>query len=229
LWVGELPLSARSHPPRRPAPCSSLTRPQFRFPTFSSLKQHPGRANALPAATDREAVAKAAREVAVGGVHFVWTQLGALDALQRGRAEAKRGLLELHAQRRAGGEVGEVAMPSLHDGSEAEGPGGARSPAADEAVPAPDAAPPADPDLASVLTALDAHVDRLYTALPPNTLLIVTTCQGDTHDTRRLQQQAYRRAQGLDGLQAWSPACEAYLDRLREKGMQALCFASVKQ
>ena len=185
-------------------------------------------------------MAKAAREVTAGGAHFVWTQLAGLDALQRGRAEAKRGLSELHAQHLSSGEAGEAGAPPLHDGSEdaAAGPGSgsvggrARS-TADEAAPgAPDTAlspAAADPELAAALSALDAHVDTLHAALPPNTLLIVATCQGDTHDTRRLQQQAYRRAQGLDGLPPWSPACEAHLDRLRERGMQALCFASVKQ
>lgn len=159
----------------------------------------------------------------------MWTQFSGLDALQRGRAEGKRAALEAHAQALAdGGEGGaEVAgpRPPLHDGSEGGAAAGAGG-AADEAADPP---PPPDAQLASVLADLDAHVGRLESSLLPNTLLILTTCQGDTHETRRLQQQAYRRAQGLDGLPPWSPGCEAHLDRLRERGMQGLCFARVKQ
>jgi len=195
---------------------------------------HPGRANALPAQTDREAAVKASREACAPGIHFVWTQLGGLDALQRARAEARRAALEVHAQALAdgGGEADVGPHPPLHDGGEpGAGPGAGAPPplAADEAAPDVPPAPPPDAELSTVLADLDAHVARLEAALPSNTLLILATCQGDTHDTRRLQQQAYRRAQGLDGLPPWSPGREAHLDRLRERGMQALCFATVKQ
>jgi hypothetical protein len=123
-----------------------------------------------------------------------------------------------------GGEGGGDAgpMPPLHDGGGGPPPAGAADPPAS----------PADADagrLDAILAGLDEHVARLEAALPANTLLIVATCQGDTHDTRRLQQQAYRRAQGLDGLPPWSPACESHLDGVRERGMQALAFCTVKQ
>jgi hypothetical protein len=81
----------------------------------------------------------------------------------------------------------------------------------------------------ATLASLDAHVGTLIDAAPPNTLVVVATCHGDTADTRRLQEQAYRRARGLDGLPPWSVAAEAHLAGVREAGMRALVFCRVKQ
>ena len=67
----------------------------------------------------------------------------------------------------------------------------------------------------------------LAAACPRGTLLIVATCHGDTADTRRLQEQAYRRARGLDGLPPWSVEGEAHLSRVRERGLQGLLFCRI--
>ena len=44
-------------------------------------------------------------------------------------------------------------------------------------------------DEVGALLRLDALVGRVWAALPPNTLLLAPTCQGDTAATRRLQVQ----------------------------------------
>jgi RNA exonuclease 1 len=217
-----------------PGPPIPHAHPTFLHSRTRSLKRHAGRTNALPCATDGEAVAKAARVAGAPGVSFVWTQLMGLDAFHRSRAEARRSAVEAWAQRvaSAGGEGdGEPPgpMPPLHDGG--SGGGSAGGGGTDAPAGSADAPPDADDTarLDAVLAGLDGHLASLEAALPPNTLLIVTTCQGDTHDTRRLQQQAYRRAQGLDGLPPWSPGAEAHLDAVRERGMQALAFCTVKK
>ncbi len=42
------------------------------------------------------------------------------------------------------------------------------------------------------------------------------------------QEQKYRRQQGLDGMPAWTPACEEVLARANMQAVRGLCFAAVK-
>ena len=44
----------------------------------------------------------------------------------------------------------------------------------------------------------------------------------------RLQEQKYRRQQGLDGMPAWSPGCEEALAAANARAVCGLCFAAVK-
>ncbi len=83
--------------------------------------------------------------------------------------------------------------------------------------------------LLRVAQQLDAHVGEVYDALPPNSLLIVATGQGDTPECRRQQELKYRRQNGLDGLPRWSQAAEEEFSELCDRVMRGLCFAAVKQ
>jgi RNA exonuclease 1 len=83
--------------------------------------------------------------------------------------------------------------------------------------------------LLRVAQQLDEHVGQLYDALPPNSLLIVATGQGDTAECRRQQELKYRRQNGLDGLPRWSQAAEEEFGELCDRVMRGLCFAAVKQ
>jgi RNA exonuclease 1 len=188
-----------------------------------------GAADGVPVGTDSEAAAKAARAVAApaggqGAPHLVWTRLTSLAALQEARADAARAAVSAHAERvERGGEEG-AALPPLGDGCPPP-PGSAPTPPAPSLLNPDEYGRQVDATLAS----LDAHVGTLIDAAPPNTLVVVATCHGDTADTRRLQEQAYRRARGLDGLPPWSVAAEAHLAGVREAGMRALVFCRVKQ
>eukprot|EP00887_Chlorella_sp_A99_P005460 scaffold1.g5460.t1 len=84
-------------------------------------------------------------------------------------------------------------------------------------------------EVESALRGLDAHMEALWEGLPPGTLLIVATGQGDTPYSRHVQEQRYRRQQRLDGQPPWSPAAEADLAALQARAQRALCFAAVKR
>ncbi|KAK9820565.1 hypothetical protein WJX72_011714 [[Myrmecia] bisecta] len=86
-----------------------------------------------------------------------------------------------------------------------------------------------DKQVERLLATIDRQIGELHRALPPNTLLLVVTCQGDTAECRRLQEQKFRRQQGLDGLPPWSTDCEAEFARILAGATRALCFCSVKQ
>lgn len=83
--------------------------------------------------------------------------------------------------------------------------------------------------LDAALRALGEQVAAVHAALPPGTLLVVTSGQGDTPYGKHLLGQKYRRQQGLDGLPPWSVECEAHLASVNSTAADALCWATVKQ
>ena len=198
-----------------------------------------GRASGIPAGTDGERASRAAREVASGGsrgggstsVNLVWTQLTGLARLQQARADAKRALVVKYAEAAEASEKEEGAakpsLPPLFDGCEN---GGENSGDGDGDDDKRNNETFDDPfELDTTLRQIDAHINALITAAPTNTLVVVVTCHGDTAETRRLQEQAWRRAQGLDHLPRWSLQAETHLASVRSAGMRGLCFCGVKQ
>ncbi|BDA41970.1 Small RNA degrading nuclease 5 [Coccomyxa sp. Obi] len=79
-----------------------------------------------------------------------------------------------------------------------------------------------------ILKQLDERLGRIYAALPPNAMLIVAAGQGDTAEVRRLQEQKWRRQQGLDGLPPWSVESEGLLAEAMVNALHGLCFCTVK-
>ena len=205
-----------------------------------------GRASGIPAGTDGERASRAAREVASGGsrggggsatsVNLVWTQLTGLARLQQARADAKRALVVKYAEvaeaAEKKGEEGAAKkppLPPLFDGCK-KGSGGENNGADGDDNDDDDDETFDDPfELETTLRQIDAHLNTLITAAPANTLVVVVTCHGDTAETRRLQEQAWRRAQGLDHLPRWSLQAETHLASVRSAGMRGLCFCGVKQ
>lgn len=195
-----------------------------------AVNRHVGGAvDGVPVASDGKAAARAARAVSVtpgspAAPHFVWTRLAGVAALQDARADAARAAVAAYATAAEADPTSPPQLPPLGDGCP---------------PPADTAPPPPSPSLLhpdeyqrqmdATLAAADRHVGTLVDAAPPNTLIIVATCHGDTADTRRLQEQAYRRARGLDGLPPWSVAAEAHLASVRERGLRGLVFCAVKQ
>ena len=170
-------------------------------------------ASGVPAKNDAEAAACAAGEATKAGVHFVWTQFRGYHAWQEERAQERRAAVDAYA-RAANAGAPPPDLPPLHDGVH----------------PSPPLSEPELPeDALERLKQVDAHVGRVHAALPPNSLLVVATCLGDTPEVRRLRTMAWRRGSRLDGLPSWSETCEAHLDRLRMRASRALCFATVKQ
>jgi len=215
--------------------CTLVDRPEF-------VNRHvSGRASGIPAGTDGERASRAAREVASGGgrggsvstsVNLVWTQLTGLARLQQSWADAKRALVVKYAEAAekkkkkkkkegAGGEEEErrPPLPLLFDGCESVN--GENAEKNDNSFDDPF-------ELETTLRQIDAQLDALITAAPANTLVVVVTCHGDTAETRRLQEQAWRRAQGLDHLPRWSLQAETHLAAVRSAGMRGLCFCAVK-
>jgi hypothetical protein len=86
-----------------------------------------------------------------------------------------------------------------------------------------------DERLQTTARQLDEHIGKVYDALPPNSMLIVATGQGDTAECRRQQELKYRRQNRLDGLPPWSQAAEEQFHELCDEVMRGLCFAAVKQ
>lgn len=205
-----------------------------------------GRASGIPAGTDGERASRAAREVASGGsrgggggsatsVNLVWTQLTGLARLQQARADAKRALVVKYAEaaeaaeKEGGAAAKKPPLPPLYDGCENSGGenGGNGDNDSDEKKNNETFDDPFELD--TTLRQIDAHLSALITAAPANTLVVVVTCHGDTAETRRLQEQAWRRAQGLDHLPRWSLQAETHLASVRSAGMRGLCFCGVKQ
>ena len=204
--------------------CTLIDRPEF-------VNRHvSGRASGIPAGTDGERASRAAREVASGGsrgggntsVNLVWTQLTGLARLQQAHADAKRALIVKYAEAAEAAEKKEGTakppLPRLFDGCE----NGESDKKNNEIFDDPC-------ELETTLRQIDAHLNVLITAAPANTLVVVVTCHGDTAETRRLQEQAWRRAQGLDHLPRWSLQAETHLASVRSAGMRGLCFCGVKQ
>ncbi|GAB4821802.1 hypothetical protein N2152v2_008848 [Parachlorella kessleri] len=81
---------------------------------------------------------------------------------------------------------------------------------------------------AAVLRVWDSRLAQLWAGLEQGSLVVVIAGQGDTLYTRYLQEQKYRRQQGLDGMPAWTPACEEVLARANMQAVRGLCFAAVK-
>jgi len=191
-----------------------------------------GSADGVPVATDGEAAARSARAAAAPGVNFVWAALAGLAALQDARAGVRRAEVAAYvaAMTYAGGDESPPPPPPLHDGA-ADAVGAALEDG--EVAAAPSSSNTLadqgeyERQLDAALAAADARVGALAAACPRGTLLIVATCHGDTADTRRLQEQAYRRARGLDGLPPWSVEGEAHLSRVRERGLQGLLFCRI--
>ena len=205
--------------------CTLVDRPEF-------VNRHvSGRASGIPAGTDGERAARASREVASGGcrgggsnsVNLVWTQLTGLARLQQARADAKRALVVKHAEAaeaaaKKQGAAKPPPPPPLFDGCCGGGDDDENNKNFDDPF-----------ELETTLRQIDAHLSALIAPPPANTLVIIVTCHGDTAETRRLQEQAWRRAQGLDHLPRWSLQSETHLASVRSAGMRGLCFCSVKQ
>lgn len=212
--------------------CTLVDRPEF-------VNRHvSGRASGIPAGTDGERAARAAREVASGGgggrgggnncVNLVWTQLTGLARLQQARADAKRALVVKYAEAAEAAEKKEgAAKPTLPPLFDSCGGGGDKSANDDDDENNKNFDDPFELD--TTLRQIDAHLSLLIAASPGNTLVVIVTCHGDTAETRRLQEQAWRRAQGLDHLPRWSLQAETHLASVRSAGMRGLCFCGVKQ
>jgi DNA polymerase III epsilon subunit-like protein len=79
------------------------------------------------------------------------------------------------------------------------------------------------------LSMADTALRVLFTAAPPGTLILVATGQGDGQYVRHVEEQRYRRRQGMgEGLPAWGPDQEAALAGLAAGAQRGLCFVSVK-
>lgn len=79
------------------------------------------------------------------------------------------------------------------------------------------------------LRKLDGQIGEVHRALPPNSLLMVCTGQGDTAEGRRLQELQFKRQGKVDGLPRWTQADEEAFCKSNEREVVALCFCSVKQ
>ncbi|KAK9835492.1 hypothetical protein WJX74_001422 [Apatococcus lobatus] len=79
-----------------------------------------------------------------------------------------------------------------------------------------------------ILQRLVGRVKLLVDAAPPNTLLLMTTCQGNTAKCRWLQEQKYKRQQGLEGCEPWTVNDENFLSATNAKMSQAFVFCRVK-
>lgn len=188
-----------------------------------------GSADGVPVASDGEAAARAARAAGMSpdsaaAPHFVWTRLAAIAALQDARADAARAAVAAYATAAEADPASPPPLPPLADGCPP--PAGT----------APEPPPPSllntdeyQRQMDAALAAVDRQIGTLIDGALPNTLIVVATLHGDTANTRRLQEQAYRRARGLDGLPPWSVAAEAHLAAVRERGLRGLVFCDVKQ
>ncbi|PSC70139.1 small RNA degrading nuclease 5 [Micractinium conductrix] len=218
-----------------------------------------GNCSGIPADSDAVAMPALCRELARLQVHFIWGQLSALQQFYEERLTVAResGEAEPSAAYRQGGAASPAgaAQPQLQQQQEqhpadAGGGGTPEQQQRDGQAPGSDAAqqqeqqgggdgeagqPPAagSPNWparqAAALASLDASLQQLWDAAPPGTLLVVVTGQGDTSYSRYLQEHKWRRQQGLGGLQAWSPECEAHLAAVQDRALSALCFAAVKR
>lgn len=72
------------------------------------------------------------------------------------------------------------------------------------------------------------QVKQLHAALPVDTMLLVTTGQGDTAEVRRLQEHKFKRVQRVDGRAAWDDDGEARLAEATQRAKQAACFVAMK-
>ncbi|KAL4421609.1 hypothetical protein ABPG75_010900 [Micractinium tetrahymenae] len=214
-----------------------------------------GNCSAILAEGDAAVVAQLCKELKHPQVDFVWGQLTALQQFYEQRLAAVRAAGEPEpsaAYRQAGAPAGAEAaeqqqetgeqkpqqqqeqqqqQPSAANGQQGS-PDGGREQQGD-AQPPQQQAQQAQHDWqaqqAAALSALDASLAQLWEAAPAGTLLVVVTGQGDTSYSRYLQEQKWRRQQGLDGLPPWGVDCEAHLAAVNDRAMSALCFAAVKR
>lgn len=199
-----------------------------------------GNCSAILADGDAAVVAQLCKELKHPQVDFVWGQLTALQQFYEHRLAAVRAAGEPEpspAYLQAGGaEAAEAAeQRDQQDGGRQQGqqPPAAASPAGSppgeqRAQQAQQAQRDWHAQHAAALASLDASLAQLWEAAPAGTLLVVITGQGDTGYCRYLQEQKWRRQQGLDGQPPWGVECEAHLAAVNDRAMSALCFAAVK-
>ncbi|MEW5319660.1 MAG: hypothetical protein WDW38_010802 [Sanguina aurantia] len=88
----------------------------------------------------------------------------------------------------------------------------------------------ADPSgLAGILARVDHHLSQILEGLPPRTLMMVVTGQGDTPETSRRLEHRCKRKAGLDGMQRWTVAEEEDFNKHAEAELLGLVFCLVKQ
>ncbi|KAI4337907.1 hypothetical protein L6164_016271 [Bauhinia variegata] len=119
--------------------------------------------NAIPVASDDEAVAKTKKEVKNEKVHFVWTQFSELNLYFKKQAE------DLEKLNR---RLAEMMSLLTCENSTTKGKGIKLGVTA---------------ELKEILARMDSRIQNLYTSLPTNAMLIICTGHGDTAIVHRLR------------------------------------------
>ena len=83
------------------------------------------------------------------------------------------------------------------------------------------------PQIDSVLGRLNEHIDRIYRAMPRNSVLVLASGQGDTAMTRAVQDEKRRRRRA-SFLSKWDKSSEAAFKKCCEESRHGMCHVTVK-
>lgn len=86
-----------------------------------------------------------------------------------------------------------------------------------------------DDQLMQVCSRLDARIGAIWKSLPPNTLLIVATGQGDTSESKRQIELKYKRQNGIDDMKPWTPKDEDKLAEYLDQQIKCICCCAIKE
>ncbi|PKA49639.1 Small RNA degrading nuclease 5 [Apostasia shenzhenica] len=158
-----------------------------------------GSCNAIPVTSDDQALSRTLKEVKKNNVSFVWTRFSGLDSYYHKQAEDPEKLMSRVAQT--------ISLLTCNRVSSNGDKGSILN-----------------VEMKEILTRMDDRIQKLYSSLHSNTLLIVTTGQGDTAIVQRLR-KILRENRGStisrgEILRA--------LEHLQSQAETGLCFASVK-
>ena len=199
-----------------------------------------GNTSAIPVTSDAAAATAAARQIGQSQNAFVWVQFNELADLFDWRAQTRRRLLRgvcadvLSAKNGNGGatvtadaERGEIdgARGGDASGQDAHGENKASGSSSRKGFVVPEIE--IGPQIDSVLARLDSYIDKIYRAMPRNSVLVLASGQGDTAMSRAVQDEK-RRRQRTHGLPDWDDKSESAFRSLCDQSRRGICIAAVK-
>uniref|UniRef100_A0A7S3QVQ8 Exonuclease domain-containing protein n=1 Tax=Dunaliella tertiolecta TaxID=3047 RepID=A0A7S3QVQ8_DUNTE len=216
-----------------------------------------GACAAIPAYSDADATKDVSRNVASGRYDFVMAQLNSLTAWHAARVAHRRTLhtwmpqpscqsmpmakLQSPPQQQLlqpSASSAAATQPMHRNGRSNQGcnpspPTAATTVAAAAAAAAMQAGGDQEErfggaSLEEKLRELDAAVARVWAALPPNTLLLLTSAHGDIGEADRIREQRAKRM-AIEGAEPWGPADQAMFATVCTREARGLAWAAVKQ
>ncbi|XP_039133587.1 small RNA degrading nuclease 5 isoform X1 [Dioscorea cayenensis subsp. rotundata] len=160
-----------------------------------------GSCNSIPVSSDDEALSRAVKEVKNERVGFIWTRFSALDSYFKEQAQDAQ---------KFGCRVAEViSLQTCNKKSDRKDKKhGMRN-----------------SELKNILSCVDARIQRLYDALPNNTMFVVCTGHGDTAIVQSLRKVL---KSGTETTTISREHLVKALEELQAQAEVALCFACVK-